>query len=336
MRRTSCQVASSCRVSSNGRRLVKIPVALLLSLSFTAGQEPARNGPSVVIRQDVRLVTLTATVTDANGRSVAGLQQTNFRLTEDNVPQTMAVFAAEEKPVSLGILFDTSGSMIDKIDDVQDAVKHFVNLVNPEDDIFLMRFSSSVRLVTDFTADRKRIARAVDRLDPRGATRLYDAIEEGLDKLPSGKHLKKALLVLTDGKDTASELRLDDLLLMARKSEVLIYALGIGHGEKGSFGHLPLLEGDEVDMQVLTSLAEVTGGRSFYLEQAHRRGIDLVDKAVREISAELRQQYTIAYYPTNSAEDGKFRRIRLETVNPDLTVRTRKGYYALRTTTHQP
>jgi Ca-activated chloride channel family protein len=311
-------------------------VVLIATLSCISApaQDTVPHEPSVVIRQEVRLVTLTATVVDPQERNVPGLRKEDFRIFEDDKPQTISVFTAEEKPVSLGILFDTSGSMIDKIDDVQDAVKHFVNLVNPEDDIFLMRFSSNVRLVADVTADRKRIARAVGRLEPRGSTRLYDAIEEGLQKLPSGKHAKKALLVLTDGKDTASDLRLDDLLLMARKAEVLIYALGIGHGEKGSFGHLPQLQGDEVDMLVLTALAEATGGRSFYLEQAHQRGVDLVDKAVREVSAELRQQYTLGYYPANPADDGQFRRIRVETVNPELTVRTRKGYYAPRTAAH--
>lgn len=115
---------------------------------------------------------------------------------------------------------------------------------------------------------------------------------------------------------------------MARKAEVLIYALGIGHGEKGSFGHIPQLEGDEVDMRVLSALAEATGGRSFYLEQAHKPGVDLVDEAVRQVSAELREQYVIAYYPTNSTTNGQFRRIRVETVNPRFTVRTKRGYYA--------
>lgn len=303
-------------------------MAALGVCSCVFGQEAQQHQGSIIIRQNVQLVTLTATVVDSHGRNVAGLKKQDFSVFEDGTPQTLAVFNSEEKPISLGILFDTSGSMIDKIDDVRDAVKHFVALVNPEDDIFLIRFSTDVRMVSDFTADRKTIARAIDRLEPRGATRLYDAIQDGLEKLPSGKHSKKALLILTDGKDTASELRLEDLLLMARKAEVLIYALGIGHGEKGSFGHMPQLEGDEVDMRVLSALAEATGGRSFYLEQAHKPGVDLVDEAVRQVSAELREQYVIAYYPTNSTTNGQFRRIRVETVNPRFTVRTKRGYYA--------
>lgn len=318
---------------SLGGRLFSLPIVAALTCALATGQQiPPEQGP-VVIRQDVRLVTLTVTVTDPQERNAPGLQKQDFRIYEDNVPQSIAVFASEEKPISVGILFDTSGSMVDKIDDVQDAVKHFVHLINPEDDIFLLRFSSYVKLVVDFTADRKKISHAVDRLEPRGATRLYDAIAEGLEKLLSGTHPKKALILLTDGNDTASDLRLQDLLAMVRKSEVLLYALGIGHGERGSFGHFPFDEADQVDMRVLNALADATGGRGFYLEQAHRGKIDLVDQAVREVSAELRQQYTLAYYPTNSAEDGQYRRIRVETTNPEFTVRTRQGYYAPRAAT---
>ena len=200
------------------------------------------------------------------------------------MPQTIAVFAAEEKPLSLGIVFDTSGSMVDKTDDVQDAVKHFVNLINPEDDIFLLRFASDLKLVVDSTADRKKIARAVDRLEPRGATRLYDAIAEGLEKLSHGRQPKKALLLLTDGNDTASDLRLNDLLTLVRKSEILIYALGIGHGNRGSFGHRVLQGSDEVDMSVLNALADATGGRSFYFDTPHRGRIDMVDQSLQQVS----------------------------------------------------
>lgn len=308
-------------------------VGLLLTMAagtcpFAAGQETSTQQPAVVIKETVNLVPITATVVDSQGRNVTGLRKEDFRVYEDNVPQTIALFAAEEKPLSLGIVFDTSGSMIDKIDDVQDAVKHFVNLINPEDDIFLLRFARDVKLVVDSTADRKKIARAVDRLQPRGATRLYDAVAEALYKLPQGRQAKKALLLLTDGNDTASDLRLNDLLIMVRKSELLIYALGIGHGENGSFGHGPLLGSDEVDMRVLNALADATGGRSYYLDRPHRGKIDLVDQALQEISAELRLQYTIGYYPPSSTEDGAYHRLRVETNNPEFSIRSRRGYYA--------
>lgn len=294
---------------------------------FAAGQETSTDQPAV-IRATVNFVPITATVVDSQGRSVAGLRKEDFRVYEDDVPQTIAIFAAEEKPLSLGIVFDTSGSMVDKIDDVQDAVKHFVNLVNPEDDIFLLRFASDLKLVVDSTADRKKIARAVDRLEPRGATRLYDAIAEALERLSQGRQPKKALLLLTDGNDTASDLRLNDLLTLVRNSEMLIYALGIGHGNRGSFGHRALQGSDEVDMNVLNALADATGGRSFYLDTPHRGKIDMVDQSLQQVSAELRQQYLIGYYPPTSMKGGAYHRLRVETSNAEFSVRSRHGYYA--------
>lgn len=288
---------------------------------------PPAEGPHR-LRVDVELVTLTATVTSRSGRYVGGLKKDDFRVYEDGVLQEIAVFESREVPISLGIVFDTSGSMVDKIDDVQDAVKHFIHTVNPQDEIFVLRFSSDVDLVEDFTSDRARLERAVARLRARGSTHLYDAILEGLEIVSLGRYSKKALLVVTDGNDTESAATLDAVLEAAQKSEVLIYALGIGHSERGSFGHLRGAFKDEVDMEVLTALAEASGGKSYHLEAAHEPGRDLIDEACLEVSAELRQQYTLAYYPTNTAADGGYRRIRVETSNSDYVVRTRSGYYA--------
>jgi Ca-activated chloride channel family protein len=312
------------------KQLAAIPaLAILLAPLIVPSYTPAQeNIPPLKIEQDVSLVTLTATVIDRSGRYVAGLEKSDFRIYEDDVPQKLAVLESEEAPASIGVVFDTSGSMVDKIDDVQDAVKHFVDLVNPSDDIFLIRFSSDVQLVADFTNDRKRLSRAVDRLRPRGATLLYDATAQALEKIQRGRHKKKALLLVTDGNDTASQMELGDLLFLARKSEVLIYAFGIGHGKTGSFGHLPFAFKDEVDMRTLDALAESSGARSYFLEQAHSGKVDRIDMAVKEVAAELRQQYGLAYYPSNSTRDGGYRRIRVETVNPNYVVRTRNGYYA--------
>jgi Ca-activated chloride channel family protein len=220
--------------------------------------------------------------------------------------------------------------MVDKIEDVQDAVLHFSKTVNPQDEIFVIRFSSEVDFVLDFTSDRSRLERVVRRLRAHGSTQLYDAIAEGLEIVRQGRYQKKALLIVTDGNDTASSAKLEEALQFAQKSEVLIYALGIGHSERGSFAHLPAEFRDEVDMKVLNAFAEATGGKSYHLEAAHRGGIDLIDQACLEVSAELRQQYMLAYYPTNKTKDGSYRRIRVETRNPDHVVRTRRGYFAPR------
>jgi len=318
-----------------------IPGALAQQPQTRPRQQPSpRPSPEEVsegdvVRVDTDLVTLTATVTDSRGRYRADLLQNDFAVYEDGVKQELAYFNTGDRvPMSLGILFDTSGSMIDKIEGVQDAVRHFVKSVAPGDEIFLIRFSDDAELAQDFTDDHRRILRVIEDLKPRGSTALYEAVLLGLQKVKSGKHRKRALLLLTDGNDTASTVTFNDVLTLARKSEVIIYALGIGHGEKGSYGHdilggiLGRRDKDEVDMKVLNGLAGATAGRAFYLENAHAGGRDLVDEAAAEVANELKQQYTLGYRPTNKRRDGSFRQIKVELSDRSLHVRTKGGYYA--------
>ena len=288
--------------------------------------------PETTIRVDVNLVGFPATVTDRYGRYVGSLRRENFTLLEDGVRQKIAVFHNEVVLVSVGVVIETSGSMADKLHEATDAVEHFVNTIQPDDDVFLMRFARTVKLKLDFTGNRERFSRVVHRLRARGSTRLYDALAEALEKVRGGRHWKKALLLITDGNDTASDRRFGEVLEMARRSEVLIYCMGIGHGQRGSFGHGRLQHPDRVDMHVLEAIADATGGRAFHLEYAHRPGVDLIDQAAQEISTELRQHYTIGYYPTNGARDGTYRGIRLVANRPSLVVRHRRGYYAPRET----
>ena len=331
-------------------RLMKIALMIIpfsiAALSFSFGSKAQLRQPSPtptpevsptaspktkdeeVIKITTDLVTLTATVADKNGRYRADLKQGDFTVYEDGTKQEIAYFNTGDRvPMSLGIIFDTSGSMEDKIDGVQDAVNHFVKGVSPNDEIFLIQFSDDADIVQDFTSDKTRILRAVQSLNPRGGTALYDAIALGLQKVKQGKNKKRALLLLTDGNDTQSKMDLQTVLSLARSSEVIIYALGIGHGEKGNV-HLGLSVEDTVDMRVLRSLADTTGGNAYYLEAAHEGGVDRVDEAANEVAAELKQQYTLGYYPTNQKKDGGFRQIVVEVKDKDLRVRTKRGYYA--------
>lgn len=290
------------------------------------------------IRIDTDLVMLNATVTDGRGRFVADLKQSDFAVYKDGVKQQLEYFnTGDREPISLGIVFDMSGNMIDKIDGVRDAVEHFVKAVSPGDEIFLIRFSSHADLAQDFTDDKSLILSAVDQLHPDGGTALYDAIVLGLDRVSEGKHRKKALMMLTDGNDTASRIKLNDAVEQARESEVIIYALGLGHGERGSFGHdgghgVGIIFGrrgsDEVNMKALRAFAEATGGEAFSLENAHRGGRDMVDEAAMRVADELKRQYTLGYYPTNTRKDGSFRKIKVEVSNKSLRVRAKRGYYA--------
>lgn len=283
-----------------------------------------------VIRVNTELVTLTATVTDKNGRYRADLKRGDFTVYENGAEQKLEYFNTGDRvPVSLGIVFDVSGSMEDKIEGVRDAVEHFVKSVAPGDEIFLIRFSDDAELVQDFTDDKRRILRAVENLQPKGSTALYDAVLLGLQKIGGGKHRKRALLLLTDGNDTASSTTFQDITALARKSEVIVYGLGVGHGEKGSV-HSGIFDSqikDTVDMRTLRALADATGGNAYFLENAHEGGRDLVDEAASEVAAELKQQYTLGYYPTDKKDTGAFRQIKVELKDKSLRVRTKRGYY---------
>lgn len=315
-----------------------LTVLMAINTSLLLTQQQSQEIPPIKV--DVSLVNITATVTDHDGRAVAGLNQQDFQVYEDGVAQDMSVFHNDDRvPVSVGILFDTSGSMVDKIDEVQDAVIHFIDTTNPEDDIFLLQFNSYISLVEDFTDDRQRLRRAVGRLLPGGSTALYEAIVEGLQHLQAGKYKKKALLLITDGNDTSSQISLREAVATARQSEAIIYALGIGHGEKGSFGHLEGIFKDTVDVDALLAVTDATGGRTFMLQGAHKRGgVDQIDKACQEAGNELRFQYTLGYYPKNKARDGTYRHVKITTKNPNYVVRTRAGYFAPKDATlaHSP
>lgn len=313
---------------------------------------PQGQEPDFKFKSAVNLVTFTATITDSFGRYVSGLTKENVGVFEDGARQQLALFKFEPEPVSVGIVFDTSGSMRTKIQDVADAVAHFGATALPDDDIFLMQFAGRAHIVMDFTNDRDRLASAAGNLRAGGATVLYDAVSEALDHVLHGKNRRQALVVITDGEDTSSATKLDYLLQQAKESEVLVYCIGIGeisaHNEHGSrpsvasclpsiilggrqVGRQPSHSapaGDTVDMFVLQSLANDTGGRAWQMRPNSRGGVDEIDRVTQEISAELRQQYFLGYYPSNAVHDGTYRRIQVTSNNPDYSVRTRRGYYA--------
>ena len=308
---------------------------LALSLSIPAvglpqhqeGQPSQQQDETIKLGTD--LVTLTATVFDPKGKYVANLKKEDFIVFEDGARQEISFFTSDESiPISIGLIFDTSGSMIDKLDGVQDAVKHFIETTKPADEIFIIRFSNDVEVVSDFTDQKQRLRKTIDNLEANGSTALYDALFEGLQKVKQGKHKKKAIVLITDGNDTASDMTQRDVQELSRRSEVLIYCLGIGHGERGSFGHIFGRDKDAVDINVLRSFSDATGGRSYLLEgEHHAGGIDRIDQAVLEISSELRQQYSLGYYPANRKKDGSYRNIKVQVAKPGYTVRTRKGYW---------
>lgn len=308
-------------------RVFTAALAVMPLYTAFSGSAAARQDQPV-FRARADLVTVTATVTTSRGERIAGLQQHDFTVLEQGEPQEIAFFASDDQtPVSVAIVVDTSGSMVDKLDDVQDALQHLVERARPDDQIVLIRFSDGVETLGDYSGrDRQAIESELRRLQPRGGTALYDGVIAGVAALQEARHRKRALILVTDGNDTVSHSSLRRAKDAARGAEILLYALGIGHAARRSFGHQGLGHEDRVDIGTLRDLADPTGGRAFMLDDAHRGGIDRVDQAVNEIGVELRQQYSIGYYPSKPGKDGEFRRIRVSVRDPTMKVRAREGY----------
>jgi VWFA-related protein len=320
------------------------------------------------LKVDVALVTVVATVTDDRGRYVADLKPEDFVVQEDGVTQTIShLTQSNDLPVSVGITLDTSGSMERKITTASNAVERFVRNIHEDDDIFLMTFSNRSILEQDFTDDRDRLSRSLQRVRVGGDTALYDALIDSLKKIQSGKHTKKAVLLITDGADTSSYDSFEDARLAVRESELLVYCIGISPPTGGVMSERPpggsqprtgpRLPGqgptfpfpfprfpafppglqnprprgagaDTVDMNVLNAFADISGGKAWLLSGNWTEGrVNQIDRIVDEIAAELRNQYTIGYYPSHSFEDGKWHRIEVRMKNPKFRARTRKEYF---------
>jgi len=307
------------------------------------------------LKVDVQLITVTATVTDGKGRYVSHLTADDFVIEEDGRAQTISHFEQSlDLPVSMGIVLDTSGSMERKIGGAAEAVARFIRSVHEDDDIFLMTFSGRSQLRQDFTDDRNKLTSALRRLRVGGDTALYDALEDGLKKIKSGKHKKKAILLITDGEDTSSEITFDDAKERIRESELLVYCLGISPAPLANMGEtppvrvprrgrnpfpLPVPGGpggphprspqDSVDMRVLNAFADASGGKAWLISGDWTdRGGNQIEQALDEIAAELRNQYSIGYYPAQGRKDGKYHRVNLKTKDSRYQVRARKEYFA--------
>lgn len=299
------------------RSVLLTAVAAGLILGQTAPTSPQ----APVFRANTEVVTLTATVTDANGRAVAGLTKEDFTLEENGVRQEIAFFGSgEDTPMSLVLAVDVSGSMEDKIDGVQDALTHLLERLKRDDEVAMITFNGDTNVVARFDDGRNKIARAIRGLRPNGGTALYDAIGDALRLVATGRQRKRAVLLLTDGNDTASRRRVGEIVEAVVRSEAIVYCLGIGHGGRGSFGHGGAGGADEIDAATLRLFSDRTGGATYVLEQAHEAGRDRIDEAIVALARELRDQYTLGYYP--AGRDGVAR---------PIAVRVRDGAYRVRT-----
>jgi len=280
-----------------------------------------------LFKADTRLVVLHASVVDKKGKLLTELPQDAFKVFENGAEQSIKVFRREDVPVSIGMVIDNSGSMRDKRAKVERASLDLVKASNPQDEVFIVNFNDEAYLDVEFTNDMNLLQQGIARIDSRGGTALRDSISMSIDYLKSkGKKDKKVLLVITDGNDTASNDRdtLEKLVDKAQKSEVLIFAIGLLSDEEPHEA--------KKAKRVLSSLTTASGGLSYYPKELAE-----VDEIALTVAHEIRNQYIIAYTPTNPALDGTFRQIHVTVRGPGSpTVRTRTGYYATEAGAKEP
>ncbi len=284
--------------------------------------EKQENGDGKKLIINTEVVTLSVTVTDPYSRLVTGLDSRHFEVFEDKVKQDIAFFRDEDVPVSIGIIFDVSGSMKGKLDRAREALKAFVQTSHDQDDFFLIGFNQRANLVAEFT-DGDTLINKLMMIDPKGQTALYDASYLGLEKVKQGRHQKRAILLISDGQDNSSRYTYGELRKMLKEANVQIYSIGIVEMGGGAGGSLDLQ-----GQGILEEVSQTTGGKAFF----PRSAAELEDATTR-IALELRHQYSIGYLPTNEKRDGKWRKISVK-VNPPrglprLNVRSKEGYYAI-------
>jgi Ca-activated chloride channel family protein len=270
------------------------------------------------IRVDTTLILVPVSVNDVLNRPVSGLEQENFRVFEDKIEQKIVQFAMDDEPVAVGLVFDTSGSMGDKLQRSRMAAKEFFHISNPEDEFFLVEFDSSPRLVVPLTADTGTIEGHLAFSRSHGSTALLDAIYLALHEMRRSKKNKKALLIISDGGDNHSRYTEKEVTNVVRESDVLIYSIGV-------FGGMGSAE-EYSGPALLSKVSEQTGGRLF-----EANPVELPDIA-RKIGIELRNRYILGYAPQNQLRDGKYHRIEVRMVPPrglpKLHAHWRLGYNA--------
>ncbi|MFN7983862.1 MAG: VWA domain-containing protein [Vicinamibacterales bacterium] len=265
-------------------------------------------------RSTIKLTTVNATVTDADGRLVHGLPRERFEIFEDGERQTITQFTAERVPVSLAVLVDASDSMFGRrIADAREAIDHFVSdMLAPEDEYSLMAFNHHQELLTPWTDDR-RAGAMLAPLKPWGSTAIYDAILAALPLADSRHKPRAALLVVSDGADTASDVSIRDLLSALRRTDLFVYAIGIDSAERRAIN-------TAVNPAALAQITDPSGGRTRVVHDSAE-----VAQAFAQIAEELNSQYLIGYSPTRPA-DGKYHSIRVRVSDGDYRVRARNGY----------
>jgi Ca-activated chloride channel family protein len=284
------------------------------------GTKALKIHPGSFIRMDVNMVLVPVTITDPMNRLVTGLEKEDFQIYENSNEQKIESFACEDAPVTIGIIFDLSGSMSSKLVRAKDAILQFIKTANPQDEFFVIGFNDRPELIEDFTASVDEIQARLALVQAGHRTALLDAIYFGVEKMKDAHHERKALLVVSDGGDNRSRYTEGEVRAEVRESDTEIYSIGI-------FDQYAPTPEERTGPQLLEDLSDSTGGRLFRVDD-----IDEMSDIAEKISNELRNQYVIGYKPKDLGHDGKWRKVKVR-VNPPpglppLSVYARSGYYS--------
>jgi Ca-activated chloride channel homolog len=274
------------------------------------------------LRVDVEMVLVDVAVIDADGSSVTGLEKGSFRVFEDGVEQEILSFSSEDVPISIGVIFDMSGSMSDKLEESRQAALEFLKTANPRDEFFLVTFSDRAKLTSPFTFDIEELKERMLSVKPKGGTALLDAIYLGLDQMKGASNSKHALLVISDGGDNHSRYNETRIRNALKEADCSLYAIGIFR-----FADMWRTYEEHYGPTLLSELAGITGGRMFSVSR-----LDDLPAIAAKIGLELRNRYVLGYRPNNARYDGSWRRIKVNVVPPmhpqPLNVYARAGYYS--------
>lgn len=276
-----------------------------------------------VMHIEVELALVNVVVTDPYNRLVTGLDPDNFRVFEDNVEQEIVTFSSEDVPISIGVIFDCSGSMSNKLGKAREAAIEFFKTANPADEFFLVSFNERAELTSSFTNSVEDLQSQMMLTSSKGRTALLDAIYLGLSQMRGAHNAKRALLILSDGGDNHSRYEENDIKRLVKEADTQLYAIGIFD----PLGYRSRTSEELNGPSLLSEITEMTGGRVFAAENIS----DLPDIAVK-IGLELRNQYVLGYRPSHKAHDGRWRKIKIKMRAPrglpPLTVYSKTGYYA--------
>jgi Ca-activated chloride channel family protein len=311
-------------------------ILILLGGTFAAiAQTPEPTPPAqeedtekpISVKTD--LVTLTLTVTDLYGRYVSGLNKNAFTVFDGNQEQEITFFSDVDAPISVGVLFDVSGSMSgEKIGKARKALERFINTSHPSDEYFLIGFNNRAQLLLDRTRDGEAVLQKLTLVQTKGNTALYDACYLGVERVTRGTRQKKAMLIISDGQDNASRYNFGEVRRLMKEADVTVYAVGIMDGRDA--GSITGMQGQAF----LDELTSVTGGKAFYPQTDVE-----MDEIFERIALELRHQYSVGFTPKDFTPDGKWRKVKVKVKPPRgisrLTVRTREGYYATPNTNYK-